>query len=80
QKTSEQLANDAKPTTPSQGNDSKHLKPIHDENRPAFEYKQVTAKRKLDGKVVYAMEVGGKTYTYVRDELDLMKISFAELT
>ncbi|MFX3735731.1 hypothetical protein ACJBQW_11375, partial [Streptococcus suis] len=37
-------------------------------------------KRKLAGKVVYEMELGGKTYTYVRDELELMKISFAELT
>lgn len=79
-KTSEQVGNDAKPTTPSQGNDSKPVKPIQEENRPAFEYKQVTAKRKLAGKVVYEMEVGGKTYTYGRDELDLMKISFAELT
>ncbi|MCQ8267882.1 pneumococcal-type histidine triad protein [Streptococcus suis] len=79
-KTSEQVGNDAKPTTPSQGKDSKPVKPIQEENRPAFEYKQVTAKRKLAGKVVYEMEVGGKTYTYGRDELDLMKISFAELT
>ncbi len=79
-KTSEQVGNDAKPTKPSQGNDSKPVKPIQEENRPAFEYKQVTAKRKLAGKVVYEMEVGGKTYTYGRDELDLMKISFAELT
>ncbi len=53
--------------------------PTQGEDRPAFDYKLVTAKKVQAGKIAYVMEANGKTYTYSRDELDLMKISFAEL-
>ncbi|WP_105125368.1 pneumococcal-type histidine triad protein [Streptococcus suis] len=51
-----------------------------EENRPDFDYKLVTGKERLNGKVVYHVQQAGKTYSYSRDELDWMKISFAELT
>ncbi|HFI0467425.1 TPA: pneumococcal-type histidine triad protein [Streptococcus suis] len=51
-----------------------------EEKRPDFDYKLVTGKERLNGKVVYQIEQAGKTYSYSRDELDWMKISFAELT
>lgn len=51
-----------------------------EENRPDFDYKLVTGKERLNGKVVYQVQQAGKTYSYSRDELDWMKISFAELT
>ncbi|HFI0054289.1 TPA: pneumococcal-type histidine triad protein [Streptococcus suis] len=51
-----------------------------EQKRPDFDYKLVTAKERLNGKVVYQVQEAGKTYSYSRDELDWMKISFAELT
>ncbi|MGV3080514.1 pneumococcal-type histidine triad protein [Streptococcus sp. 32226D021BW] len=51
-----------------------------EENRPDFDYKLVTGKEILNGKVIYHVQQAGKTYSYSRDELDWMKISFAELT
>ncbi|HFI2473125.1 TPA: pneumococcal-type histidine triad protein [Streptococcus suis] len=51
-----------------------------EENRPDFDYKLVTGKERLNGKVIYQVQQAGKTYSYSRDELDWMKISFAELT
>ncbi|HEL1613874.1 TPA: pneumococcal-type histidine triad protein [Streptococcus suis] len=51
-----------------------------EEKRPDFDYKLVTGKEILNGKVIYQVQQAGKTYSYTRDELDWMKISFAELT
>lgn len=51
-----------------------------EEKRPDFDYKLVTGKEILNGKVIYQVQQAGKTYSYSRDELDWMKISFAELT
>lgn len=51
-----------------------------EEKRPDFDYKLVTGKEILNGKVIYQVQQAGKIYSYSRDELDWMKISFAELT
>lgn len=49
------------------------------ENRPEFDSQAVLRKASHQGQVGYWMEVDGKAYFYARQELDLMKISFAEL-
>lgn len=49
------------------------------ENRPEFDSQAVLRKASHQGRVGYWMEVDGKAYFYARQELDLMKISFAEL-
>ncbi|HFU4458670.1 TPA: pneumococcal-type histidine triad protein [Streptococcus suis] len=49
------------------------------ENRPEFDSQAVLRKASHRGQVGYWMEVDGKAYFYARQELDLMKISFAEL-
>ncbi|HEL9598457.1 TPA: pneumococcal-type histidine triad protein [Streptococcus suis] len=49
------------------------------ENRPEFDSQAVSRKASHQGQVGYWMEVDGKAYFYARQELDLMKISFAEL-
>lgn len=48
-------------------------------NKPVFDPQAVTGKRLEAGKVFYQVQLDGKSYRYSRDELDLMKISFAEL-
>ncbi|HEL2382648.1 TPA: pneumococcal-type histidine triad protein [Streptococcus suis] len=58
------------PTTEGKGNP---------ENRPEFDSQAVLRKASHQGRVGYWMEVDGKAYFYARQELDLMKISFAEL-
>ncbi|HFI0352515.1 TPA: pneumococcal-type histidine triad protein [Streptococcus suis] len=58
------------PATEGQGNP---------ENRPEFDSQAVLRKASHQGRVGYWMEVDGKAYFYARQELDLMKISFAEL-
>ncbi|HFR3538334.1 TPA: pneumococcal-type histidine triad protein [Streptococcus suis] len=58
------------PTTEGKGNP---------ENRPEFDSQAVLRKTSHRGQVGYWMEVDGKAYFYARQELDLMKISFAEL-
>ncbi|HFU4450540.1 TPA: pneumococcal-type histidine triad protein [Streptococcus suis] len=58
------------PATEGQGNP---------ENRPEFDSQAVSRKASHQGQVGYWMEVNGKAYFYARQELDLMKISFAEL-
>ncbi|HFI0159466.1 TPA: pneumococcal-type histidine triad protein [Streptococcus suis] len=58
------------PTTEGKGNP---------ENRPEFDSQAVLRKASHQGQVGYWMEVDGKDYFYARQELDLMKISFAEL-
>lgn len=58
------------PATEGQGNP---------ENRPEFDSQAVSRKASHQGQVGYWMEVEGKAYFYARQELDLMKISFAEL-
>lgn len=58
------------PATEGQGNP---------ENRPEFDSQAVSRKASHQGRVGYWMEVDGKAYFYARQELDLMKISFAEL-
>ncbi|HEL2056789.1 TPA: pneumococcal-type histidine triad protein [Streptococcus suis] len=58
------------PVTEGQGNP---------ENRPEFDSQAVSRKASHQGQVGYWMEVNGKAYFYARQELDLMKISFAEL-
>lgn len=66
---------------PSQPKVKEELKqPIMPENRPEFEADKVQAKVSENGRVGYRMEVAGQAVVYYRDELDLMKISFAELT
>ncbi|MDW8750507.1 pneumococcal-type histidine triad protein [Streptococcus suis] len=50
------------------------------ENRPEFDSQAVLRKASHQGRVGYWMEVDGKAYFYARQELDLMKISFAELS
>ncbi|WP_024406476.1 pneumococcal-type histidine triad protein [Streptococcus suis] len=89
-KVTEQASGNIKPTDSAQGNESKPSTPIQETpvkpddtiqaDRPAFEYKHVIAKRSQDEKVIYDVELNGKTYSYSRNELDLMNISFAELT
>ncbi|WP_105207199.1 pneumococcal-type histidine triad protein [Streptococcus suis] len=49
------------------------------ENRPEFDSQAVLRKASHQGQVGYWMEVDGKSYFFARQELDLMKISFAEL-
>lgn len=49
------------------------------ENRPEFDSQAVSRKVSHQGQVGYWMEVDGKSYFFARQELDLMKISFAEL-
>ncbi|HEM2810063.1 TPA: pneumococcal-type histidine triad protein [Streptococcus suis] len=49
------------------------------ENRPEFDSQAVSRKASHQGQVGYWMEVDGKSYFFARQELDLMKISFAEL-
>ncbi|NQQ32360.1 pneumococcal-type histidine triad protein [Streptococcus suis] len=88
-KVTEQASGNIKPTDSAQGNESKPSTPIQETpvkpddtiqaDRPAFEYKHVIAKRSQDEKVIYDVELNGKTYSYSRNELDLMNISFAEL-
>lgn len=58
------------PATEGQGNP---------ENRPEFDSQAVSRKASHQGQVGYWMEVDGKSYFFARQELDLMKISFAEL-
>lgn len=58
------------PATEGQGNP---------ESRPEFDSQAVLRKASHQGRVGYWMEVEGKAYFYARQELDLMKISFAEL-
>lgn len=58
------------PATEGQGNP---------ENRPEFDSQAVLRKASHQGRVGYWLEVDGKAYFYARQELDLMKISFAEL-
>ncbi|HHT7804317.1 TPA: pneumococcal-type histidine triad protein [Streptococcus suis] len=48
-------------------------------NKPVFDPQAVTGKQLEAGKVFYQVQLDGKSYRYSRDELDLMKISFAEL-
>ncbi|HFH9838735.1 TPA: pneumococcal-type histidine triad protein [Streptococcus suis] len=64
----------SKPVTPpaTEGQESS-------ENRPEFDSQAVLRKASHQGQVGYWMEVDGKAYFYARQELDLMKISFAEL-
>lgn len=58
------------PATEGQGNP---------ESRPEFDSQAVLRKASHQGQVGYWMEVDGKSYFFARQELDLMKISFAEL-
>ncbi|HFI0039952.1 TPA: pneumococcal-type histidine triad protein [Streptococcus suis] len=89
-KASGQVSGGIKPTDSTQGNEAKPSTPIQEipvkpddtiqADRPAFEYKHVIAKRSQDENVIYDVELNGKTYSYFRNELDFMNISFAELT